>query len=155
MGVRFRYEGTNWEGRRWVVSDAVRALGSEVEALDPFRRSVDGTVASKGHDANNPGSDHRPHPYNASPGIVRAIDIGVSREQGDLWTERLRRLRDSRLRYLIFNRRIFASYSRPHRPAWEWGPRNMAHLRYVAAAYAEQLTLRDNRKALALMKTPS
>lgn len=39
-------------------------------------------------------------------------------------------------------------------PAWEWGPRNMPHLRYVAAAYAEQLTLRDNRKALALMKHP-
>lgn len=39
-------------------------------------------------------------------------------------------------------------------PAWEWGPRNMPHLRYVAAAYAEQLTLRDNRKALTLLKSP-
>lgn len=39
-------------------------------------------------------------------------------------------------------------------PAWEWGPKRRPHLRYVAAAYAEQLTLRDNRKALALMKSP-
>jgi predicted phage terminase large subunit-like protein len=39
-------------------------------------------------------------------------------------------------------------------PAWEWGPKRMPHTRYVAAAYAEQLTLRDNRKCLALMKSP-
>ena len=38
-------------------------------------------------------------------------------------------------------------------PAWEWRPKNRPHTRYVAAAYAEQLTLRDNRKALALMKS--
>lgn len=39
-------------------------------------------------------------------------------------------------------------------PAWEWGPKRMPHLRYVCAAYSEQLTLRDNRKCLALIKSP-
>lgn len=29
-------------------------------------------------------------------------------------------------------------------PAWEWGPRNMPHLRYVCASYAQHLTIRDN-----------
>lgn len=29
-------------------------------------------------------------------------------------------------------------------PAWEWGPMNMAHLRYVAFSYASTLTERDN-----------
>lgn len=38
-------------------------------------------------------------------------------------------------------------------PAWEWGPKNMPHMRYVCAAYSEQLTLRDNRKCLALLKS--
>lgn len=29
-------------------------------------------------------------------------------------------------------------------PAWEWGPMNMAHQRYVTFSYAASLTLRDN-----------
>lgn len=29
-------------------------------------------------------------------------------------------------------------------PAWEWGPMNMPHLRYVAFSYAASLTIRDN-----------
>lgn len=38
-------------------------------------------------------------------------------------------------------------------PAWEWGPKNMPSMRYVTAAYAEQLTIRDNRKCLALVRS--
>lgn len=29
-------------------------------------------------------------------------------------------------------------------PAWEWGPRNMPHLRYISASYAADLSIRDN-----------
>lgn len=29
-------------------------------------------------------------------------------------------------------------------PAWEWGPRCMPHLRYISAAYANELSIRDN-----------
>jgi len=31
-------------------------------------------------------------------------------------------------------------------PAWEWGPKNMPTLRYVSASYAQELTIRDNRR---------
>src|ERR1700722_6960847 len=31
-------------------------------------------------------------------------------------------------------------------PAWEWGPMDMAHLRYVAFSYSASLTERDNGK---------
>lgn len=31
-------------------------------------------------------------------------------------------------------------------PAWEWGPRRLAHLRYVAFSYSSSLTERDNRR---------
>jgi predicted phage terminase large subunit-like protein len=40
-------------------------------------------------------------------------------------------------------------------PAWEMGPRNLAHHRYFTAAYAEHLTIRDNRKCLAILESPS
>jgi phage terminase large subunit-like protein len=39
-------------------------------------------------------------------------------------------------------------------PAWEWGPCNMAHLRYIAASYNEELPERDNRKFLKLLEHP-
>jgi predicted phage terminase large subunit-like protein len=36
-------------------------------------------------------------------------------------------------------------------PAWEWGPRDMAHLRYIAASYAQELSLRDNLRCRRLI----
>ena len=39
-------------------------------------------------------------------------------------------------------------------PAWEWGPRNMPHLQYVCAAYADFLTLRDNERCRTLIASP-
>lgn len=38
-------------------------------------------------------------------------------------------------------------------PAWEWGPRNMPHLRYVCSSYSEDLTLRDNLRFAAIIKS--
>lgn len=39
-------------------------------------------------------------------------------------------------------------------PAWEWGPRNLPSTRYVSASYAEQLTVRDNRRGRNLLLAP-
>lgn len=36
-------------------------------------------------------------------------------------------------------------------PTWEWGPRRMAHLRYITASYSEDLTLGTNRMSRALI----
>ena len=36
-------------------------------------------------------------------------------------------------------------------PAWEWGPKNLPNMRYVGASYAEQLTVRDNRRTRNLL----
>lgn len=40
-------------------------------------------------------------------------------------------------------------------PAWEWGPMNMPHLRYVAFSYAAELTERDNAKFRDLVTSKS
>jgi hypothetical protein len=39
-------------------------------------------------------------------------------------------------------------------PAWEWGPMNMPHLRYLAFSYALHLTMRDNDKLVRLVTSP-
>lgn len=38
-------------------------------------------------------------------------------------------------------------------PAWEWGPRDLAHLRYINASYSEALTLRDNLRFLNIIRS--
>lgn len=39
-------------------------------------------------------------------------------------------------------------------PAWEWGPQNRPHLRYIGASYSADLTIRDNRRARMLVQSP-
>jgi predicted phage terminase large subunit-like protein len=38
-------------------------------------------------------------------------------------------------------------------PAWEWGPRGLAHMRYVSTAHKESLAIRDNAKCRRLVKS--
>lgn len=38
-------------------------------------------------------------------------------------------------------------------PAWEWGPRDQPHFRYVSFSYAAHLTERDNRRLLNLLQS--
>lgn len=39
-------------------------------------------------------------------------------------------------------------------PAWEWGPKNRADLRYVCASYSIDLTTRDNRRCRQIIDSP-
>lgn len=39
-------------------------------------------------------------------------------------------------------------------PCWEWGPRNLPSMRYLLAAYTQDLTLRDNRRAKMILQHP-
>lgn len=38
-------------------------------------------------------------------------------------------------------------------PSWEWGPRNMPHMRYVCAAHSQELAMRDSVKMRRLVKS--
>lgn len=38
-------------------------------------------------------------------------------------------------------------------PAWEWGPRNMPHMRYVCASHSQELAVRDNVKMRRLVES--
>jgi hypothetical protein len=40
-------------------------------------------------------------------------------------------------------------------PAWEWGPCNMPHLRYVSFSYSDEITTRDNNKMSRLVTSPA
>ena len=38
-------------------------------------------------------------------------------------------------------------------PAWEWGPRDLPHTRYVSASYSQDLTVRDNRRCRSVISS--
>jgi hypothetical protein len=39
-------------------------------------------------------------------------------------------------------------------PAWEWGPCNMPHMRYISFSYSDDITTRDNNKMTRLIDSP-
>lgn len=159
--MAFRYSGTNWEGRSWRTAGAITTLGRQIEQLRPGTYPTDGTVASQAHDQVNPSSDHRPD----TDGIVRAIDWHeTTAGQIDEMAEAIRRSQDSRLKYLIHDRRMFSSYPTTAAPAWTWRPYGgaaphgtHAHLSVLTGAQGElshpwQLTLADEEEDVEILK---
>jgi lysozyme family protein len=106
---------------------SLETLRSQINAFAPGRdKSTDGTTASAQHTAQNPNSDHEP----GADGIVTALDITNDPNDGvdaGLLADQLRVSKDSRIKYVISNARIFTSSEavRVHKmqgPAWEWRP---------------------------------
>lgn len=116
--MRFNYAGDNWEGQPWVAVHAIKALGRDVEAIAPAPSLQDGIVASRVHDQVNPTSDHSPD----VAGRVRAIDFGGTNAQLTRWSENLRLSRDSRIRYVIFEDRMFSFCEKRGHEPYTWRP---------------------------------
>ena len=129
---RFRIDGVNHEGRRWYLAKGGVSLAREINVLYPKRTGLDGTVASAGHDDRSPRSDHRPHPYDASPAVVRAIDVGEAVENdGAALFELLRQTQDPRIKYGLHEDLIFSSYARGTRDPWEVHTQSVGHYGHV------------------------
>lgn len=91
-----------------------------MNALWPDRnRRSDGTIGDTAHQGRK--SDHNPN----SAGVVTAFDITHDPASGasmHTLTEWLRLSQDRRIKYVIWNRRLFSSYSTASRQPWQWGP---------------------------------
>jgi hypothetical protein len=108
----------------WRLVRSLDRLRQQVRAAAP-RSAPPATAASAwgtiGDTAHTSTSDHSPHTYAAlgSTPVVCAADfphapaLGLD---GGVFAEALRRSRDPRIAYVIFNRRIFSSTNSP----WTW-----------------------------------
>lgn len=120
--MRFRLLGKNWEGRTWTLAPSLVVLAQQIDALHPQGHPTDGTVAGKAHDAANPSSDHRPHPFKG-PGVVRALDAGETTEDDAFkMAEAVRLSKDPRVKYVLHERRMFSSYPTAAHAAFTWRP---------------------------------
>lgn len=100
----------------WRVAKSLQRLRDQINAMAPTRgKSKDGTIGDMAHQARE--SDHNPN----EDGVVTAMDIthdpAHGLDAGEI-SELLRLSQDPRIKYVIFNRRIFNSKVSP----WTWRP---------------------------------
>jgi hypothetical protein len=99
----------------WKLAPELEKLRSQIDERWPKRnRASDGTIADDAHMAAGT-SDHIPN----ADGIVTAFDITNDPKGGfdaGKFAEVLRISRDPRIKYVIFDRRIFSSLVQP----WIW-----------------------------------
>lgn len=100
----------------WRLVKSLQVLRKQIDAAYPKRsKHSDGTIGDEAHQARV--SDHNPE----RDGTVDAIDLTHSPESGfhaGILAETLRRTRDPRLKYVIWNRQIFSATVKP----WVWRP---------------------------------
>lgn len=104
----------------WTVAGSLTQLRAQVDALAPARdRHADGTIGDQAHQAQS-WSDHNPD----AGGVVRALDITHDPEHLDagVLAAALAAARDTRIKYVIWNRRVLRSYPKLGIPAWTWSP---------------------------------
>lgn len=106
-------------GTGWVLAPSLVAYVLEADRYYPQRdRSSDGSIGDLSHQARV--SDHNP-----VGGLVHAVDLDEDLAPGldlDGFAEKLRRQRDPRVKYVIYEGRMFSSYATSSRAAWAWGP---------------------------------
>lgn len=100
----------------WQLNPALVQLRKQIDTAAPRRsRRSDGSIGDTAHAGRK--SDHNPDEH----GIVNAIDIThdpANNFNAATFAEALRLSRDPRIKYVIFNSRIFSSTVQP----WIWRP---------------------------------
>ncbi len=140
-------------GRGWKLAPSLVALVKEADRLWPNRdRTSDGSIGDLAHASRS--SDHNPF-----EGWVHAVDLDEDIAPGTTLTgfvEHLRVSRDPRVRYVIYEGRIFKSYVSAAGPAWLWyrydGPN--AHEKHGHVSINRTAAARDDMRAWFPTATP-
>ncbi len=110
--------------RSWRAGESLLRLKSQVNAAFPNRStSHDGMI---GNSAHCPGSsDHCANIVDDGVGVVTAYDIthdpGHGCDMNNIM-ESIRTSKDRRVKYVIWNRRMYSSYDYGNVSAWQWRP---------------------------------
>src|SRR5678810_275459 len=108
----------------WRMAKSLDVLLAQINALSPNRdKSSDGGIGNAEHASRT--SDHNPWVMDGEVGVVTARDFTNDPAHGivsEELAEALRAARDPRIKYIISNRKIAASYPTLGKEAWEWRP---------------------------------
>lgn len=117
----------------WRLAKSLETLRSQINAAYPSRdKSSDGSVGDTAHAA-------RPSDHNPLNGVVHAIDITNDPPHEvhcAIIAEAIRKSKDVRVKYLIFNYFMCASYDSRNGKAWTWrkydGPNAHSHHLHIS-----------------------
>lgn len=102
----------------WRVAKSLLRLREQINQLAPNRsKASDGTIGDAAHASRN--SDHNPWVKDGNIGVVTAMDITNDIAHGcdaQALVDALVSSRDSRIKYIIWNRKIVNSRIQP----WVW-----------------------------------
>src|SRR5262245_55857599 len=112
-----------WKGdARNRLAKSLVTLIDQVDQKFPSRdKHNDGSIGDRAHQRGN--SDHNPQIRDGTKGVVTALDITHDPTVGfdaQAFADSLRAAKDPRIKYVIFNGRIFSSVETP----WVWRARN-------------------------------
>lgn len=109
---------------RWRSSESLKALLQKINSLAPNRRKAsDGMIGDARHRARN--SDHNPWVWDEATGkgVVTALDIThdpARRCDCSIIAQSIQNKKDTRIKYVIWNRRIMNSSSIGGAEPWTW-----------------------------------
>lgn len=129
----------------WRLASALVQLREECDDRWPSRdKRSDGTIGDAAHSSRT--SDHNPN----GAGVVQAVDVDehTDRTETDesvgLWlAEALRASKDRRIKYVIYEGRMFSSYPARGVPPWTWRP-GKGHTQHVHVSVVDDPNLYDD-----------
>jgi hypothetical protein len=147
-------EEESLEGIPWRVAECLKTLRRQVNQAAPKRKIVsDGTIGDDNHLTKGfLSSDHNPHVREGAGGVVTAMDIthdpAGGCDAGKLAAS-LHAARDSRIKYIIWNRRIANSSAVGGVAPWTWRTYKGAnpHDKHVHISVKPQKSLYDSTAA--------
>lgn len=108
----------------WRLAKALETLRAQINVMFPGReKDSDGTIGDAAHASRD--SDHNPWVMDGKTGVVTAMDITCDASDGadtEALAETLRLQRDPRVKYVIYDRRMFSAYPARGKAAWQWRP---------------------------------
>ncbi|HEX8290107.1 MAG TPA: MBL fold metallo-hydrolase [Pyrinomonadaceae bacterium] len=111
-------------GGAWRAARSLLTLRDQVNRRAPHRnKASDGTIGDTAHCQRT--SDHNPWVRDGAVGVVTALDITHDPSGGcdaNTIAEAIRASRDSRVKYIIWNRRIANSAAIGASQPWQWRP---------------------------------
>jgi hypothetical protein len=149
MGVALRAGAGPWR-----VANALEKLRKQLNAKFPNRSKVsDGGIGDPNHQSRK--SDHNPWVREGSMGVVTARDFTHDKANGcdcNKLAESIRAVRDGRVKYIIWNRRICTSFPKNGMPAWAWRPYtgSNGHTHHLHLSVKPSKSLYDSETAWSL-----
>lgn len=106
----------------WRLAKSLETLRAQINTMFPSRaKASDGTIGDAAHASRD--SDHNPWVKDGAMGVVTALDITCDAGDGadtEALAETLRLQRDPRIKYVIYDKRIFSACPAHGKPAWTW-----------------------------------